>query len=175
MKQSKTTNRIISSHEDYLIVDISTPTHTDANMVVDADWFNNHKAGVIYAYKDNGGKLYATFMDEAGKAKRVHRDIVSSDEMVDHINGDTLDNRRCNLRPCTNQQNQFNAARRKDNKSGRKGVYFQKDIKRWIAYGRINGKRIHIGCFKSYDCACKARDKFETENHGEFKKEISNA
>ncbi|GAH20073.1 unnamed protein product, partial [marine sediment metagenome] len=41
---------------------------------------------------------------------------------IDHINRDGLDNRKCNLRPCTNSQNQKNSKLRKDNKSGLRGV-----------------------------------------------------
>lgn len=69
---------------------------------------------------------------------------------VDHINGNGLDNRRSNLRICTQQQNTFNQKLSKSNKSGYKGVcYFPygKRIKKWVAKININGKQKHLGYF----------------------------
>ncbi len=63
----------------------------------------------------------------------------------DHINRNGLDNRRCNLRLATASQNGCNTGKRKDNTSGYKGVCW--DHKKWRAYIRVNGKRIHLGLF----------------------------
>ena len=93
---------------------------------------------------------------------------------IDHINGDTLDNRRCNLRLCTNSQNMMNQGKRSDNKSGYKGVYYQqnKDGKGKIIRADIavNGKTIHLGTFKTTLDGAKAYDKKALELHGEFAK-----
>src|SRR4030065_939634 len=61
-----------------------------------------------------------------GKARKIfmHRVILNtpSDMCSDHANHNRLDNRRCNLRICTKQQNQANAPAPKNNRSGGKGV-----------------------------------------------------
>ena len=76
-----------------------------------------------------------------GKGRGVlllHRIIAGArrDQIVDHINGNTLDNRRCNLRIVSNQQNTMNSAGRKGT-SRFKGVWFEKVS--WRAQIRPNG------------------------------------
>src|SRR5512146_1126738 len=65
----------------------------------------------------------------------LHRFILDAPRgmYVDHINHDTLDNRRCNLRLCTKQQNQCNQSHHKDSKSPYKGVHRHKRGKKWYA------------------------------------------
>lgn len=87
---------------------------------------------------------------------------------IDHINGNRSDNRIENLRPATNTQNQQNAKIRKDNKSGAKGVYWFKELKKWKVDIAIKGKRKYIGVFDDLELAelvaQEARDKY----HGKF-------
>jgi len=89
---------------------------------------------------------------------------------VDHINGNGLDNRRSNLRPCTDQQNKFNMKKRSDNTSGYKGVSWLPDRKRWQAQIQINKKNSRIGRFLSKVEAANAYDKRAVELFGEFAK-----
>lgn len=76
---------------------------------------------------------------------RLHRLIMGSppDKEIDHINGDTLDNRRENLRICTHAENSRNRKVCKRNKSGFRGVSHFRD--KWQASIRFNGKSIHLG------------------------------
>ena len=74
---------------------------------------------------------------------------------VDHIDGNPLNNQKFNLRYATNQQNQANSKISKNNKSGYKGVCWDKVNKKWIAQIMINGKSIKIGRFKSKEEAYK--------------------
>lgn len=78
---------------------------------------------------------------------------------VDHINGDTLDNRIQNLRFCTQQQNLMN-------KSKVKGVSWNGE--KWHSYIGINNKRINLGYFDDKKTAFKIRRKAELKYYGKF-------
>lgn len=93
---------------------------------------------------------------------------LTSGEMCDHVDGDGLNNRRCNLRVASNQQNQFNARRRKDNTSGYKGVDFHRS--KWRARIRINKKQTNLGYFDTPEEAHRARLDAAKAHHGEFAK-----
>lgn len=64
---------------------------------------------------------------------------------VDHINGDSLDNQKSNLRTCTHQQNMANKRMQKNNKSGIKGVAWDKNRNKWKATISFNDKTINLG------------------------------
>jgi len=75
--------------------------------------------------------------------------------VIDHINGDKTDNRLCNLRDVDETTNAHNRKRaHKNSSSGALGV--SRIGNRWRALIRVNGKRIHIGCFGSIDEASAA-------------------
>ncbi len=86
----------------------------------------------------------------------------------DHINGDGLDNRRCNLRPATRSQNGINRDRQTNNTSGYKGIHWFGRTRKWMAYIGLNGKNVHLGYFSNLADAVAAREKAESELHGEF-------
>lgn len=85
---------------------------------------------------------------------------------VDHINGDPFDNRKCNLRVCTQQQNQYNRKKRVNSASGYKGVYALRG--RWTALLKYNGKTLYLGMFDSDIEAAKAYNAKAAESFGQF-------
>lgn len=87
---------------------------------------------------------------------------------TDHINRNGLDNRKCNLRNATRQQNVIYRNKQKNNKSGYKGVSWHKHSNKWIAYVIINKKTKTIGYFKDIMDAVSAFDKKSKELFGEF-------
>lgn len=91
-------------------------------------------------------------------------------EVVDHINRDTLDNRKENLRLCSLYQNGLNKGLYRNNKSGYKGVSIRKDkIKnKYAAYIRFNKKLKHLGFFPTLELAATAYNDAATKFHGEF-------
>jgi len=76
---------------------------------------------------------------------------------IDHINRNRSDNRICNLRDVTNQQNMCNAGTYNTNTSGRAVVYWDKRDSRWRACIVNKGKYLSLGYFKTFDEAVAAR------------------
>jgi len=89
---------------------------------------------------------------------------------VDHINGNTSDNRIANLRLATPLQSQFNRAPRKGSKSGLKGVAHDRRKKKrpWMAVMARKGKVGVIGYFATPEEAAAAYEATAREYHGEF-------
>jgi hypothetical protein len=90
-------------------------------------------------------------------------------EQIDHINGDRADNRLCNLREVTQSLNNANSARRRDNTSGFKGVFFCRQKSKWTARIKPPGmKRLHLGFFTDPQDAANAYAKAATEHFGDY-------
>ena len=110
-----------------------------------------------------------------GKRKRaivfMHRAIMNpaADMQVDHINGDKLDNRRCNLRICTQSQNLANMIS-VTGTSKYKGVYWSSTQKKWVAQIVLDKKAKYLGCFDSEEAAASCYDLAAYMNFGEFAK-----
>lgn len=101
----------------------------------------------------------------------MHRIITKCEKgkVVDHINHDTTDNRKSNLRICTNNFNSMNSRKIKLNKSSvYKGVSWYKRDGIWTSYIMISRKRIYLGRFKCEIEAAKAYDKKAKELFGEY-------
>jgi len=100
----------------------------------------------------------------------LHRLIKNcpKDKVVDHINGNTLDNRKCNLRICTQAENSKNKRINKNNTSGYKGVFYYKRYNKWTSIIMVNGKKKGLGYFDTPEEAYAAYCKAAKELHGEF-------
>lgn len=104
---------------------------------------------------------------------RMHRIILGvtqSDIFVDHIDGNTLNNTRSNLRPCTPRQNALNSKAPCTNTSGFKGAFLSKQSGRWYSRITDNGKRINLGTFATAEDAHLAYCKAAASLYGEFAK-----
>jgi hypothetical protein len=87
---------------------------------------------------------------------------------VDHINGIKSDNRLCNLREATNQQNAFNSKISTNNTTGIKGVMWNKNAKKWHVQIVLNNKKYHIGYFIDFFEACCNAISIRKMLHGNF-------
>ena len=91
-----------------------------------------------------------------------------NNKLTDHINGNPLDNRECNLRPCTYAENSRNSKMPSDNTSGYKGVDFSKRLNKWRARIFFEGHEKSLGLYDNKEDAIKARRKAEKELFGEY-------
>ncbi len=110
-----------------------------------------------------------------GKTVKLHRFILNPPKKmdVDHINGNTLDNRRSNLRICSRTQNLQNTdkyRRRKGTTSKFKGVSWRSDSNNWRARIQINGVDKVLGSFQDEISAARAYNKAALTYFGEFAK-----
>lgn len=120
------------------------------------------------ALKRRHGRYYYAVRGNNGQYTPMHRLIVDAHdgEDVDHINGDGLDNRRCNLRKCTQAENSWNSRVNSRNTTGFRGVC--PDAGKFKAYISCNGKRFWLGYHATPEEAAHVRDLAAIELHGEF-------
>lgn len=124
-------------------------------------WPRIGEDGNIYAYteQESNGKKETIYMH------RLVLGLTNPKLIGDHINGNTLDNRRANLRIATKSQNAVNR-RKKKPKSGYVGV--RANGARWQAFHYINKKFHSLGQFDTPQEAAMVYDKIMFELHGEF-------
>lgn len=138
----------------------------DADEIGRHKWsaFNNGINRQWYAVRGEGANPY--------RSVRMHRQLLGFPAgPIDHVNGDGLDNRRCNLRACTITQNNANAIKRRRGgiaTSRFKGVRWSTAGRYraggvWTARLHAHGVEHHLGCFASevdaaleYDLAARA-------------------
>ena len=117
-------------------------------------------------------KGYAVSSFEINGNKRPYRlqnflfDKIPEGRIVDHINGNKLDNRLCNLRFVSPRENIANSSSKSGSTSKYKGVSFDTSRSKWISSIQINGKTKHLGRFESEEEAAKAYDKASYAEYG---------
>jgi hypothetical protein len=87
---------------------------------------------------------------------------------IDHIDGNTANNKLNNLREATQQQNLFNLKKPITNTSGYKGVHFHKITNKWRAVVSVNNKPKHLGLYKTPEEASIVYNNWCVENRGDF-------
>lgn len=120
-----------------------------------------------YWMSNNYGYVYAHNNDTTVS---MHRLVINcpSDMVVDHINGNKLDNRKSNLRVCTIAENVRHRVSSSNNDSGNLGVFFDKRINKWCSKLFYNGKNYYLGSFETKEQAIDARRHAEIKYFGEF-------
>lgn len=90
------------------------------------------------------------------------------DMVVDHVNRDSLDNRRINMRKCLQSENVINSKVNANNTSGFRGVDWLSRHGYWRSRIRSNGVKMSLGAFATPEDAARAYDRKAIELHGEF-------
>ena len=122
-------------------------------------WIWNHSGKVAGNVQKNGYR-YIKIHKKLYQSSRLAHLYMTGNEpehIIDHINGLTNDDRWENLREATLSQNQFNRRIGQNNKSGIKGVFWDKRSQRWVARLRKHGKTIYTGFFVDKNDAIAAR------------------
>lgn len=120
-------------------------------------------------YDRTTGKWYAA-RQVRRKFIYMHREILNAPDglHVDHINGDTLNNRERNLRLATSAQNAWNRDKNRNNTTGYKGVTREKGRRKVRAQITVNGKHMHLGWFDDPREAALVYDQAVRKYHGAY-------
>lgn len=136
---------------------------SDAHLIERFSWHAAPGTRTVYA---------RSFVWRNGRKKgiRLHRVIMNApDDMeVDHINGDGLDNRRCNLRLAKHAENMRNRRMPASNTSGFKGVSWHTRSRKWKAQICIGGRPTSLGLFTTPEAAHAAYVEAAVAFYGEF-------
>ena len=137
----------------------------------DFDESNKFKWSVIksrntfYAIRivNNNGNPTMVYLHRQIMNKHLQKGLI-----IDHINHNGLDNRKCNLRIVTVQQNQQNSTSRKNSTSKYLGVSFYKKSLKWNAKIWINNKNLHLGYYVNENDAAQAYNKAALKHFGKY-------
>lgn len=147
------------------IYEINSKKYGRINVLLDDEDYDRvikEKYSLSVTYDKTIKNFYVAFTAKpsGSNSRLLHRYILNPPKnmTVDHINRNPLDNRKENLRICTqfiNNQNQSH------NKSGKVGVCFLNRENKYMAYIRVNRKMINLGTYKNFEDAVKSRIKAE--------------
>jgi dCMP deaminase len=138
-------------------------TIKNKTIIIDKDMYTlmyKHTWSIVNNYVKTNNKLLTRMVMNCNEN--------DNNLVVDHINGNTLDNRKCNLRLITQAQNTLNQSSSKNSSSKYIGVYYHKISKKWASSIGINGKPIHLGVFDREQDAALARDYATKTYYKEF-------
>jgi hypothetical protein len=122
----------------------------------------------------DGRTWYAKRAVSVGDGKQItmlmHRFILDAptELQVDHVNHNGLDNRRENLRLCTELENRRNRKAWENSSTGFKGVRWRKNIRKWEATIGAYGTHFYLGCYDTPEQAALAYDIAAIAYHGKF-------
>ena len=135
--------------------------------IVDAEDYERVRR-YLWCASGSGKRMYA-YRNDHGKTIAMHRFLTNCPKgmVVDHIDGNGLNNRQSNLRVCTQQQNLYNS-RPKGRSSKYKGVCRDRAKNKWVVYVRHNGRNILVGRFDDEIEAARAYDRKAFELFGEY-------
>lgn len=163
MRKKRVSNQYIRK-ENFTELNIKGSVHGDKTILIDTEevekikkhhWtinkFTRCKKVYYYAVTSNGLLLHR-YIKGASNGREA---------TVDHINNNTLDNRKGNLQICSNRKNLIKQELCVNSKTGVKGVCVHTNTGRYMAYITVNRKRTHLGYFDTIEEAKTARERAE--------------
>lgn len=152
------------------------PRHADASTkaiplpggrwaIVDA---SDYEALAVHAWSESHG--YVSRVDERGHYVTMHSQILGpGTEHIDHADRNPLNNKRSNLRRAVRWQNNANKGKQRGEFSSKyKGVHWHAQHRKWCAVISREGRKLHLGLFRSEPDAARAYNRAAAEVHGEF-------
>lgn len=166
---------------DITVMIVNSPKYGRHEIAIDTDDLPLvSRANIWRVSRDNkNGSLYVIGRmrnSETGMVRdvKLHRLVLGVTDPklhVDHISGQTLDNRRKNLRIVTARENGQNGRKRRNNTSGHVGVTWSKSSGKWAAQIYVGGKNLYLGYFSDIKDAIAARKQAESE-YFQYKTEL---
>lgn len=147
------------------------PLTQGQNTIVDAADFEWLSQWTWCAHWDKSTRRFYAVRNEPRSSGhstiRMHQ-VILGRKNIDHRNRDGLDNRRENLRGCTQSQNNANASRRSDNTSGFRGVHWFAPRDMWHAQIHVGGRKYSLRYWATAEAAALAYDEAAKRLYGEF-------
>lgn len=165
-------NNEIEVNGDTSIITIRSRKHGTFNIIIDTDDIEivDYYKWVVSEHK--GGTYYIVARDKGCcRNIQLHRLITDCPKglTVDHINRNPLDNRKCNLKVCTQAENNLNKPLSSKNKTGYKNISVCKRTEKYRVTFSRNKKWKQIGTYKNIEDAIEARDEYlERISNGRF-------
>lgn len=169
---------IYEEKDGYTNLKIHSEKFGDFNIAIDnddVDRVKQHHWGISQA-KSSVCEYFTFYVytnTKEYKSYFLHRFLTNCPKgmVVDHKDGDTMNNRKGNLRICAYIENSMNRKMQKNNKSGRTGVFYLQDdayINKWLASITIERKVVSLGYYYTYEEAAAVREEAEKKYFGEF-------
>lgn len=148
---------------------LEVPLHTGQTLIIEKRdlWVFTYWRWSVRQHHSGNTYLHRK---ERGRAVHFHREIIAAPDefVVDHINGNGLDNRRSNLRLATRTQNNWNRAFQRDKGTGFMGVSFHRASGLWRARLKVGDTAERTSYHQTPEEAAKARDAMALQARGEF-------
>lgn len=147
---------------------IGWTSNTNEEFYFDLDDYDKIKDICWYAHKMNNNGYIRIYGENCETHKQVSMAQVICGDWMDHIDRNTFNNKKTNLRPCTPLENAQNKSIQRNNTSGITGVTWESDRKKWKAFIRIDGEDKRLGNFTNKEDAIRTRLEAEAKYYGEF-------